>query len=359
MSFKSKSVCVLAVFSLLLLFLSSSPAPLAAQDIQVNSADPPSAAQGTVNLNVTIKGKGFKKGAQAQWFVSGTTNPGGVTVNSTIFVSPNELRANINVADDATLASFDIQVSLSDGRTGKGVGLFSVTEKPNSCTSDVQLKVVFAPGNGTSLRRIFGDSDFGSTANTYSNANDPEFDGGSLYADGVGGVYAQFQVCNGSNDFIMSLGDSTRHVNFDFSEQLVSPDPGAEDLVGKTYKAGFFNGNVMFNTPLAGTFTTCLGGQLAGIAKRAAFKFQNPSTYQINGGPCQGGGLAQVANQGGDTSLIRVEHPDACTWIIRPVADSGGFDRGGVAETLKNNKVVSGGQYNLPFAIKLIRAGCQ
>lgn len=97
--------------------------------VQVNAADPPSTAQGTTNLIVKVTGKGFKNGAQAKWFVTGTTNPGGVTVNSTTFVSSSELSANITVADDAVISNFDIQVQNSDGRGGKGTELFAVTPK--------------------------------------------------------------------------------------------------------------------------------------------------------------------------------------------------------------------------------------
>jgi hypothetical protein len=52
----------------------------ASAQITVSSTTPNAAAQGTINLNVTVSGKGFKKGAQAQWFVTGSTNPGGVTL---------------------------------------------------------------------------------------------------------------------------------------------------------------------------------------------------------------------------------------------------------------------------------------
>src|SRR5215467_3880433 len=85
--------------------------PLAAQNVQVNSADPNVAAQGTVNIDVAVGGSGFKQGANAQWFVTGTTNPGGVTVNSTRFVSSTQLAANITVSDNAAIASFDIMVA--------------------------------------------------------------------------------------------------------------------------------------------------------------------------------------------------------------------------------------------------------
>ena len=109
------------------------------QQVQVTAANPPSAEQGTINLDVKVTGKGFKNGAKAKWFVTGTTNPGGVTVNSTTFVSSTELTANITVSDTATLANFDIQVLNSDGRGGKGTELFAVLAKSNSGRVQVNL----------------------------------------------------------------------------------------------------------------------------------------------------------------------------------------------------------------------------
>jgi hypothetical protein len=114
-----------------LLLLTGNVTPLQAQDVVVSAAIPDNAPQGTVNLNVHIKGNGFKKGAVAKWYVNGTTDPGGVTVNSTTYASSTDLIANINVASGAqTQKKFDIQVTLTSGRTGKGIELFSVIYNP-------------------------------------------------------------------------------------------------------------------------------------------------------------------------------------------------------------------------------------
>jgi hypothetical protein len=102
--------------------------------IQVQSTSPSSAAQGTINLNITVNGSGFKKGAKAQWFVTGTTDPGGVTVNSTTFNSSTQLTANITVSSTATISGFDVQVTNTDGRTGKGTDLFAVIQSGSSST---------------------------------------------------------------------------------------------------------------------------------------------------------------------------------------------------------------------------------
>ena len=128
-------VCVLRAMLLAVLCVVAASSRANAQ-ISVTLATPNSATPGTINLDVTVNGKGFKSGAKAQWFVTGTTNPGGVTVNSTKFVSSTALTANITVSDTAVLANFDVQVMNTDGRTGKGTELFAVVangSKTSSC----------------------------------------------------------------------------------------------------------------------------------------------------------------------------------------------------------------------------------
>jgi len=109
----------------------------ATAQIQVDSTNPSAAPQGSINLSVTISGNGFKKGAKAQWFVTGTTNPGGVTVNSTTFKGSTQLTANLTVAANAVISGFDILVTNTDGRTGKGTDKFAVTQKgtPIGCST--------------------------------------------------------------------------------------------------------------------------------------------------------------------------------------------------------------------------------
>jgi len=105
-----------------------------AQGIQVISATPPSADQGTFTLPVTIKGNGFKKGAKAKFYLTGTTNPAGISVSSTRFIDSTQLIATIDISGTAEVAGFDIVVQNTDGRTGKGTELFKVTAKIDPCT---------------------------------------------------------------------------------------------------------------------------------------------------------------------------------------------------------------------------------
>lgn len=97
--------------------------------MQVTSADPSSALQGTVSLDVTITGNGFDNSAQVQFLVTGTTNPGGISVKNVSVRSAKKLVATIEVADTAVVNKFDIEVRLSNGRKGKGTTLFAVQAK--------------------------------------------------------------------------------------------------------------------------------------------------------------------------------------------------------------------------------------
>jgi hypothetical protein len=350
--------------------LGSWAVPASAQSLQVTSANPNNAPQGSTNLIVKIGGSGFKnKGNSAAFYVTGsTTDTGGITVNSTSFVSSSEVDANITVSSTATLSGFDIYVT-SGGRTGKGTDLFTVTSNgANSCT-DVSLEAIMAPGlpsGGTAL--LYGDSDFGTGPNTYYNANDPLFNGGSIYTDGVDGASVKFQVCNSTNDFIMNLGTGSknRHINFNFSQQLTAPSPGTVDVTGTIHQEGFINANEIANSSLYvnGQLVTCMGTSLSTIIKgdTSHVFFRNPAQYQTAPGGtigCDDGTLSQLANQGLDSATVQVSHPNTCTWILEPVADANGDYVGGLVEQLKNQSFASGGQYNMPWAIKLIQLGCQ
>ncbi len=164
MKSRDRLVSILLTAVVLLTFATaiSSPPSLQAQTVQVLSADPPSTEQGAINLNVLIKGKGFKKGAKATFLVTGTNDNGGVQVNATNFVSTTSLTANINVSDAAVLSKYDIQVMNTDGRGGKGTELFSVTSKQTSCNVTEQFPTdgyCFSgvPGSPGCLDTTFGN----------------------------------------------------------------------------------------------------------------------------------------------------------------------------------------------------------
>ena len=103
--------------------------PVSAQQVTVTSAEPSSGEQDTVSLDVRVKGKGFGAGAQAKFYIDDDAVTGGITVNETLFVSSTEVIARVSIAAGASLSFFDIKVTNSNGRTGRGSDLFQVVEK--------------------------------------------------------------------------------------------------------------------------------------------------------------------------------------------------------------------------------------
>ena len=201
----------------LLGFFCANSETVQAQQVQVNSADPPSAAQGTINLNVKVKGKGFKNGAKTKFFVTGTTDTGGVTVNSTTFVNSSELTANITVADTATISNFDILVTNSDGRGGKGTELFAVTPKITASFRDAVTKDmdgnVILDGDGNF---IYGSDRIRSDSATPSIIAAPYIDG----ADCVGVRVLGTSLFLRTDSLVDDLPCTIRAINLDFTEAI-------------------------------------------------------------------------------------------------------------------------------------------
>ena len=98
----------------------------AAAGPSVTAANPASARQGTVTLDVQITGSGFDQGSRASWQLNGVTYPK-IAVNSTQFVSSTSLIANITVALDAAAVTYDVAVTTSTGKKGIGAEMFTVT----------------------------------------------------------------------------------------------------------------------------------------------------------------------------------------------------------------------------------------
>jgi hypothetical protein len=132
------------LFSLFVLGLA--PIGVAFAQVKVTAATPASAYQGS-SLDVIVSGSGFDRTAKVQYFVSGTTNPGGIEVRSVRFTSSRELVTTIDVADTALLAYFDIQVTLDSGRKGKGTTLFSVRSRTTGTDSYYSENLGTLPGD--------------------------------------------------------------------------------------------------------------------------------------------------------------------------------------------------------------------
>jgi hypothetical protein len=92
--------------------------------VTVTSTNPPGGPRDTT-LDVTINGSGFSRGAVAKWSLNGDTTL--VHVAATRLVSSTQLVATVSVPATAPVASYDVQVTLSDGKKGVGAELFVVT----------------------------------------------------------------------------------------------------------------------------------------------------------------------------------------------------------------------------------------
>ncbi len=110
--------------------------PTFAQDPIPTSADPSSAEQETLDLEVTVTGDNFGKDSEVKFLVTGTTEEGGIRVKNVKSLGPQKLKVTVDVDADAVVDDFDIEV-MSRGRTGKGTELFRVLEKehPNEDTT--------------------------------------------------------------------------------------------------------------------------------------------------------------------------------------------------------------------------------
>jgi hypothetical protein len=233
-----------------------------------------------------------------------------------------------------------------------------------NCT-DVPLLLTVAPqtaGQGG----ISGDGQ-----SLYENPNDPAFNGGTQYQDGVGGVYVKFQICNGTNDFIINLRKTTptRYLNLDFSVQLAAPNTGAGavDLTGKQVQQQGEQINEMANASLYsnGQFVTCSGLMLNALSRTVTGSnawFQPTTIYTPVVPDCNGGAGPDVANQPINTSEVVVTQVDACTWTASPALDSTSSYRVGVAEVVKTSNHtstwVAGGQFQMPFSYKIQKLNC-
>ena len=233
--------------------------------------------------------------------------------------------------------------------------------------SDIPLRLIVAPqtlGQGG----VSGDG-----LSIYTNPNNPSdpFDGGTQYQDGVGGVYVEFQLCNGSNDFVLNLRGTSpvRYLNLDFSVQLASPDTadGAVDLTGQQYHQQGEQINEMANTALYtnGQFEDCSGFMLNAFSKTVTGgnAWFHPSTlYDPVVPDCLGGTAQNLANSPINTSPVLIQQVSACTWTVSPMLDSTNTSyRIGIAETVKTShtsKSVAGGQYQMPFSYQVQKLNC-
>ena len=91
---------------------------------KVDSTNPPWAPQNTT-LDVQVFGSGFANGSVVTFTIDGVPQAEVVT-NSTTFVGPTEVVANITIAFDAQIDLYDVELAGPDGKKGVGADLFNV-----------------------------------------------------------------------------------------------------------------------------------------------------------------------------------------------------------------------------------------
>jgi probable HAF family extracellular repeat protein len=119
--------CVLVACDQMATAPQGSPPELAkaASDPTVTATDPASGPQDST-LNVRVLGSGYDQGSRADFALAGVVDPTKVKTNSTLFVSSKELVANITIAQDATVALYDVIVTTAKGKKGIGTERFFV-----------------------------------------------------------------------------------------------------------------------------------------------------------------------------------------------------------------------------------------
>jgi hypothetical protein len=152
----------------------------------VTSVDPAQAPQDTT-ADVAIYGSGFTTGAKATWALNGDTTQ--VHVKATRVVNATKLIATIVVPAGAPVASYDIEITLVDGKKGVGVEKFAVTYGDPTAVFAFPLSDA-GLGVRSDRKYLSGDA--------------------SIYAEGICGVHSKIFATNGasgSGDAIMNTED--------------------------------------------------------------------------------------------------------------------------------------------------------
>jgi hypothetical protein len=251
--------------------------------------------------------------------VAGTSDPGGVTVNSTTFVSSTELTANITVSDTAVISTFDIQVLNSDGRGGKGTELFAVTSKgqgQTTCGSDVTNLSV-------SIYK-YTDATNTTTYNLQPDLTNPDgspvpYVSGKVKGQSIDG---KFQVNNCTYDFTLNLNFSNRFMTYKF------PDGSP---LGTSVNFGFFNIDRVADVPITDggpaflnwcstatdNYAGCgvdTNGYFVKRAYGSTIDSQNRYHLRFNYSPLDNNGTSLATG----TAYAKVYHTDATTWTLMP-----------------------------------------
>jgi hypothetical protein len=134
-----------------------------AQKVRVTEAVPSESEEDVTHLVVEISGGGFDAESEATFLVANSTNDkGGITVHSTGLINSKKVIADITIPLGATLGDYDIEVTASRGRRGKGNTLFHVLQKSHGGDNNAKtfpVKVTFDDADGDTIRSD-GNADY-------------------------------------------------------------------------------------------------------------------------------------------------------------------------------------------------------
>ena len=118
-------------------------ARVASSGLAVTAALPSNAAPDTT-LDVQVLGSGFDRGSRVTFERGGVADPK-LRVNSTQYRKSTELVANVTIAADAEVVSYDVAVTTSKGKKGIGTELFAV---------EVPYETLSAPSQAMLVRHV-------------------------------------------------------------------------------------------------------------------------------------------------------------------------------------------------------------
>jgi len=150
----------------------------ATSDPVVSSTSPDTGQQGTT-LAVQLNGGNFTTGAVATWALQGVVDTTQVQTLATKYVNSRTLIATIAIGANATLASWDVHVALSNGKNGVGSDLFTIKARS---TSDASATFYVSSDPSYLLH--------GDAASGFVEGSSSPFAGSTRYADGECGVSA-------------------------------------------------------------------------------------------------------------------------------------------------------------------------
>jgi hypothetical protein len=254
--------------------------------ITVSAASPDSATRDTT-LDVTISGSGFASDAVATWALHGTPDATQVRTNSTRYVNPNKVIANITISSTATIASWDV-IIYSGKKSDIGSDAFAI--KPSTPSDTWKLPLADA---GLSFK------------------SDRQFSDGtsSVYAAGVCNVTGA--IFSGDDGGTNNGGDATLQVSLPTHGQcgrqftIAYPDGVSETL------AAFSNlhalENTVYSIPIGSTAFRRLTINTVNVVNKV-----NPRCDKLQFGAFPTGGA------GSDS--VAVTRIDASTWQVKSQA---------------------------------------